>query len=327
MKFHSVITATGSYLPENIVTNDDLAKKVDTSDEWIRTRTGICSRHIGQEHETTSMMSTKAAERALEMAGLTGDDIDLIIVGTVSPNHTFPSVACLIQQNIGMKNGGAAFDLQGACSGFLYGLHLADSQIKLGVTKRALVIGAEKFSAYLNWEDRATSVLFGDGAGAVILEAKENTEGTPYGLLGTKVHADGDHADLLISEGGVSTTGTGRIIMNGREVFRHAVRSMVDAVAPLLTENNMTTQDISWLIPHQANLRIIEAVSKQLDMPLEKIIQTVSEHANTSAASIPLALDNANHRGLLKQDDMLLMSAFGSGFTWAGALIRWQEIK
>ena len=317
----SAIIATGSYLPKKVVTNDDMAKFVETSDEWIRSRTGIESRHMSNEEETTSYMSTKAAERALEQAGLKPEDLDLIIVATVSPDYSFPSVACFIQDNLGMKNGAAALDIQAACSGFVYGLSLADAQIRTGQIKRALVIGAEKFSTYLDWNDRSTCVLFGDGAGAVILEA---TEDANRGLMATKLSADGTLQHLLRGTGGiVATNNAGGVAMQGREVFRHAVREMVGAVSPLLEKNNLKTDDIDWFIPHQANMRIIEAAAKQMNFPLEKTIQTVQTHANTSAASIPLALDDANRKGTFKQGDLLALSAFGAGFTWAGALLRW----
>ena len=317
----SAIIATGSYLPKQIVTNHDLVKRVETSDEWIRSRTGIESRHLSNEEEGTTFMATKAAERALEQAGLQPEDIDLIIVATVSPDYAFPSVACFIQNNLNMTNAAAAFDLQAACSGFVYGLNLADMQIRTGQIKRALVLGAEKFSTYVDWTDRSTCVLFGDGAGAVILEA---TEDENRGVMASKICANGTLSELLRGTGGLSATKTaGHVAMQGREVFRHAVREMVGAVAPLLEQNNLKTDDIDWFIPHQANMRIIEAAAKQMNFPLEKTIQTVQKHANTSAASIPLALDDANRKGTFKKGDLLALSAFGAGFTWAGALLRW----
>lgn len=320
-ELHAAIIATGSYLPKQVVTNDDLAQKVETSDEWIRTRTGIESRHLSNDEESTTYMSTKAAERALEQAGLQPEDIDLIIVATVSADYAFPSVACFIQDNLGMSNAAAAFDLQAACSGFIYGLNLADAQIRTGQIKRALIIGAEKFSTYLNYEDRSTCVLFGDGAGAVILEA---TADKNRGLIASKISANGTLQHLLRGTGGLASTGTpGGVEMQGREVFRHAVREMVGAVTPLLEKNKLSVADIDWFIPHQANMRIIEAAAKQMNFPLEKTVLTVHKHANTSAASIPLALDDANRKGTFKQGDLLALSAFGSGFTWAGALVRW----
>ena len=317
MSINAVITGTGSYLPEKILTNDDLAQKIETSDEWIRTRTGIGARHMANDNETTNFMATEAARRALDMAGVSADEIDLVIVGTVSATHSFPATACFIQKELGIHNGGPAFDLQAACSGFIYGLDLATTQLKMGKATKALVIGAEKFSSYLNWEDRSTCVLFGDGAGAVVLEAKE---GVASGILGTKIHADGAQTDLLISTGGLSSTKTtGHVKMQGREVYRHAVRRM----APLLKDENLKPEDIDWLVPHQANLRIIEATADHLNFPMEKVIQTVANHANTSAASVPMAMDVANREGRFKAGDILMLNAFGAGFTWAGALIRW----
>lgn len=320
-QLNSAIISTGSYLPKQFVTNDDLAQKIETSDEWIRTRTGIEGRHYGDETETTTFMATKAAERALEQANLTAEDIDMIVVATVTPDYTFPSVACLMQKQMGLTNASVAFDVQAACSGFVYGLNLIDAQIKTGQVKRAILVGVEKFSSILNWEDRSTCVLFGDGAGAVVIEATDNPN---RGVIASKLHANGNLADLLHGTGGIAATQTaGHVSMQGREVFRHAVREMVGVVGPLLEKNNLKTDDIDWLIPHQANMRIIEAVTKQLDFPMEKTIQTVATHANTSAASIPLALDDANRKGTFKQGDLLALSAFGAGFTWAGALLRW----
>ena len=319
---NTVLIGTGSYLPEQVVTNDDLALKVETSDEWIRTRTGIRSRHMANEEESNNFMSAQAARRALESAGVDAGDIDLIIVATVSSTYTFPSTACFIQQQLGVPAGAAAFDLQGACSGFIYGLQMADAQIKTGHAKKVLVLGAEKFTAYVDWTDRTTCVLFGDGAGAVVLEARESER--IEGLLTTSIHADGANSDLLIGTGGLSSTKTtGHVQMKGRDVYRHATRRMGEIVQNLLERENMTKEEVDWLIPHQANLRIIEATAEQLSFPMEKVIQTVSHHANTSAASIPLALDDANKRGQFKSGQMLALTAFGAGFTWAGALLRW----
>ncbi len=318
----SVIVGTGSYLPSNLVTNANLVERMDTSEGWILSRTGVSQRHIANDQETPAVMATMAANKALEMAGLTGDDIDLVIVGTVSGDLSFPSVACFVQKEIGMVNKGSAFDIQAACSGFIYALHLADTQIKLGIVKRALIIGAEKMSSYIDWEDRSTAVLFGDGAGAVIIEASSNTN---YGVIGTKTCADGSKAGFLKSTGGPSLTGTiGNIAMDGKEVFRNAVEYMASVTADLLKEHSVKVSDVDWLVPHQANLRIIEAVAKKMQIPKDKAILTVQDHANTSAASIPLALDIANRRGLFKQGDILAICAFGAGFTWASALIRWQ---
>mgnify|MGYP005838915017 CR=1 FL=1 len=319
---NSMITGTGSYLPEQVLTNDDIAQRVETDDEWIRSRTGISSRHLAGDHESNVYMSTQAAQRALDAAGISPEEIDLILVATVSPTYTFPATACFIQSALGVPAGAAAMDLQGACSGFIYGLQMADAQIKTGHCKKALVLGAEKFSAYIDWTDRSTCVLFGDGAGAVVLEAREGD--AREGLLASSIHADGNNSDLLIGTGGLSSTGTiGHVNMKGREVYRHAVRRMVEAVGPLLEQEKISTDQVDWLIPHQANLRIIEAAAAQLDFPLEKVIQTVAHHANTSAASIPLALDDANKRGLFKPGQTIVLTAFGAGFTWGGAVLRW----
>lgn len=321
MSINAVITGTGSYLPEQILTNDDLAKKIDTTDEWIRTRTGIGARHMANDKETTNFMAAQAAKRALEMADVAPDDIDLIVVGTVSATHSFPATACFVQRELGINNGAPAFDLQGACSGFIYALDMATCQIKMGKIKKALVIGAEKFTSYVDWSDRSTCVLFGDGAGAVVLEAKE---GERTGVLATRLHADGNQTELLIGTGGLSSTKTaGNVKMQGREVYKHAVRRMSGVVAPLLAEENITPEDIDWLVPHQANLRIIEATAAHMNFPMEKVVQTVASHANTSAASVPLAIDVANREGRFKPGQLLMLNAFGAGFTWAGALIKW----
>lgn len=319
----SRIVATGSYLPENVVTNQDLEKKVETSDEWIVKRTGIRQRHIAGEHEATSVMAAKAASRALEMAEMSPADIDVIIVATTSPDQTFPSTAVKVQAALEMKHG-FAFDVQAVCSGFLYAAHVADSMIKAGTVRRVLVIGAEKFSSLLDWEDRTTCVLFGDGAGAVILEASEG-EGTAAdsGIIGSTLFSNGEYSDILYADGGPATTGAvGKTVMNGREVYRHAVVKMGEAVEAVMEQCSVTPDDLDWLVPHQANIRIIQGMAEKFDLPMDKVVVTVEKHGNTSAASIPLALDDAIRSGKIKRGDLLLMEALGAGLTWGGMLAR-----
>lgn len=316
----SHIIASGSYLPEKIMTNKDLEKIVDTSDEWIEQRSGIKQRHIAADNQTTSDMAVNAANRAIEAAGITAQDIDGIIIATTTPDQTFPSVAAKVQAAIGAPVG-IAFDVQAVCTGFVYALSVADNFIKAGQLKRVLVIGAEKMSSILNWEDRTTCVLFGDGAGAVILEAQETEEKT--GILSTHLYANGNHQDLLYTNGGVSTTGqSGKLVMEGREVFKHAVTLMAGAVVAALEENNMSADDVDWLVPHQANIRIIESTAKKLKMPMEKVVVTVANHGNTSAASIPLAFDEAIRSKKVKKGDTVLFEALGGGLTWGSALVR-----
>lgn len=320
----SRITGTGSYLPEQILTNDELAARVDTSDEWIVQRTGIRQRHIAAPEQKASDLALAAARRALEQAGVDGADLDLIVVATTTPDQTFPATAVFVQKALGMT-GGAAFDVQAVCSGFVYALTVADNFIRLGQARRALVIGAELFSRILDWEDRATCVLFGDGAGAVVLEAAEG-QGTSAdtGILTTHLHSDGRHHDLLYVDGGVSSTGTiGHLRMEGREVFKHAVTKLAEVVDEALTATGLEASDIDWLVPHQANRRIIDATARKLDLPADKVVLTVDRHANTSAASIPLALDVAARDGRIKPGDIVLIEAMGGGFTWASALLRW----
>lgn len=321
----SIIIGTGSFLPERVMTNKDMESIVDTSDDWIRQRTGIEQRHIAGDMETTSAMGTKAAEKALENAGLKGADIDGVIVATSTPDTTFPSVAVQIQSNIGAKNG-PNFDVQAVCSGFVYALSVADGLIKSGAVRRLLVVGSEKFSNILNWQDRTTCVLFGDGAGAVILEARETDQNTGIserGIHSSHLHADGDLKDILYTDGGVATTQTaGHVVMNGREVFKNAVELMSDVVNETLKHNNISADDIDWLVPHQANVRIIESTRKKLDLPPEKIVITVHLHGNTSAASIPLALDTAVQDGRIRQNDLILFEALGAGLTWGSVLAR-----
>ncbi len=319
MTIRSKIISTGSYLPEKIMTNSDLEKIVDTSDEWIFQRSGIKQRHIAAKDQSTSDMAIDAARNALDQANINPNSIDGIIVATTTPDQTFPSVAVRVQAGLDIPVG-VAFDVQAVCTGFVYALSVADNFIKAGQLKRILVIGAEKMSSILNWEDRTTCVLFGDGAGAVILEA-QNSDDT--GILSTHLYADGGLKDILYTDGGVSTTGeSGHIVMHGREVFKHAVNLMADAVRAALDENNLNAKDIDWLVPHQANIRIIEATAKKLSLPMERVIVTVQNHGNTSAASIPLAFDQAMRAGEINEGDLVLFEALGGGLTWGSALVR-----
>lgn len=320
----SVAVGCGAYLPEKIVTNDDLAKTVDTSDAWIQERTGIKRRHIAADDEKTSDLALHAAREALKDAGLEGKDIDLIVLATSTPDYTFPATATTIQAAIGME-GGFAFDVQAVCSGFVYAMAIADNFIKAGQVKRALVIGAETFSRILDWEDRATCVLFGDGAGAVILEAQTG-EGTKAdrGVFSSHLHSDGRYQDCLYVDGGPSATQTtGHLRMKGREVFKHAVKNLTAVVFETLEANNLEPIDIDWVVPHQANKRILDGTAKKFKIPPERVIVTVDEHANTSAASIPLALCTAVKDGRIQKGDLLLMEAMGGGFTWGSVLMRW----
>lgn len=318
----SVLIGTGSALPERVVSNAELAEKVDTSDEWIVERTGIRQRYIAGEGETTSSLAIIAAQRALEAAGVQGKDIDLIILATATPDQTFPATATIVQHAIG-ANGGIAFDVAAVCSGFLYALGVADSMLRCGQARRALVIGAETFSRILDWEDRATCVLFGDGAGAVVLEARESEASDAPGILATRLHADGAHNQLLFVDGGVSTTGdVGKLRMKGREVFRHAVVNLAGVLGEVLEEAGYIASDIDWLVPHQANARILDATAKKLHMAPEKVVVTVQDHANTSAASVPLALDCAIRDGRIKPGQLIMLEAMGGGFTWGACLIR-----
>ncbi len=320
----SVISSCGSYLPEKVMTNADMEKIVDTSDEWIVQRTGIRQRHIANETETTSFMATKAAQDALAAGGFDASDIDGIIVATSTPDNTFPSVAAKVQNALGLTRI-QSFDVQAVCSGFVYALTTADAFIQSRKAKRLLVIGAEKFSSILNWEDRTTCVLFGDGAGAVIVEADENGQGTTAdrGILSTHLYADGALRDILYVDGGPATTQTtGHVTMQGKEVFRYAVKYMAEVVEETLVHNNITAADIDWLVPHQANIRIIEATAKKLGMPMDQVVVTVDKHGNTSAASIPLALAAAVKDGRIKKGELVLFEALGAGLTWGSALVR-----
>ena len=324
MTIRSVILGTGSYLPEKILTNKEMELLVDTSDEWIVQRTGIHQRHVAAKDQTTADMAIEAARRAVEAAGLTGADIDGVIVATSTPDTTFPSVAVKVQAALGVKHG-PVFDVNAVCAGFVYGLTVADSLLRTGAAKRLLLIGAEKMTSILNWEDRTTCVLFGDGAGAVVLEAREGTGTiTDTGVISSHLHANGALKDILYVNGGVSSTGTaGHIVMEGKEVFRHAVALMADVVNETLAHNNITGDQIDWLVPHQANIRIMEATAKKLGISMDKVVVTVATHGNTSAASIPLALDVAVRDGRIKPGQNILLEAVGGGFTWGAILLRW----
>ncbi|WP_374386350.1 beta-ketoacyl-ACP synthase III [Sandaracinobacter sp.] len=319
MQRRSVITGTGSALPPETVTNADLAARLDTSDEWIVERTGIRERRIAAPGVRTSDLATAAAEAAMQAAGVTAADIDLVIVATATPDQTFPATATTVQARLGIRHG-AAFDVAAVCSGFVYALTVADALLRTGAHGRALVIGAELFSHILDWEDRTTAVLFGDGAGAVVLEAQE-TDGR--GVLSARLHADGRHNDLLYVDGGPGSTGTvGKLRMKGREVFRHAVTNLAAVTEEVLADAGLSAQSIDWIVPHQANARILEATAKKLGLPMERVVMTVSGHANTSAASVPLALDAAVRDGRIKPGDLCLLEAMGGGFTWGAVLIR-----
>jgi 3-oxoacyl-[acyl-carrier-protein] synthase-3 len=317
----SVIKGSGSALPARVVTNDELALQVDTSDEWIRERTGIAQRYIAGEGETTASLATAAARAALADAGIDAAEIDLIVLATATPDQTFPATATLVQDALGC-NGGAAFDIAAVCTGFLYALGTADSMIRTGMATRALVIGAETFSRILDWEDRTTCVLFGDGAGAMVLAAEDVAEEGP-GVLGTRLHADGAHRELLHVDGGPSTTGTvGKVRMKGREVFRHAVVNLAEVLEEVLAATGFSAADLDWIVPHQANRRILDATARKLGLPIAKVVITVDRHANTSAASVPLAFDEARRDGRLKPGDLVMLEAMGGGFTWGASLVR-----
>ncbi len=319
----SVVRGVGSYLPEKIVTNAELAHKVDTSDEWIVQRTGICQRHIAAEGQATSDLARVAAERALADAGLPADAIDLIIVATATPDQTFPATAATVQAQLGILHG-AAFDLQAVCSGFVFALATADAHLRTGMFKRALVIGAETFSRILDWEDRTTCVLFGDGAGAVVIEGVPAEEAGGRGIMTSHLRSDGRHRSKLYVDGGPSTTQTvGHLRMEGREVFRHAVGMITDVIEDAFAATGESADSIDWFVPHQANRRIIDASAQKLHIAPEKVVTTVDRHGNTSAASIPLALDVARKDGRIKDGDLVLLEAMGGGFTWASALVRW----
>ncbi len=320
----SVIIGCGAYLPRRVMTNSELAAKVDTSDEWIVQRTGIKQRHIAGEGETTADLGEQAAIAALKDAGVDIKDLDLIILATSTPDNTFPATAVEIQHRLGMKHG-AAFDLQAVCSGFIYALTTADLYIRSGQAHRVLVIGAETFSRLLDWEDRTTCVLFGDGAGAVVLEAQEGVGLTAdRGILSSHLRSDGDHKEKLYVDGGPSSTGTvGHLRMHGREVFKHAVGMITDVIVAAFEATGLSADDIDWFVPHQANKRIIDASARKLNISGEKVVITVDRHGNTSAASIPLALTAAVGDGRIKVGDIILLEAMGGGFTWGSVLLRW----
>jgi 3-oxoacyl-[acyl-carrier-protein] synthase-3 len=320
----SVVLGCGAYLPERVVTNDELARKMDTSDEWIQQRTGIKQRHIAADGEFTSHLALKASERALANAGLKASDLDLIVLATATPDETFPATATRVQAGLGMTKG-AAFDVQAVCAGFVYGVSVADSMLKNGLASTALVIGAETFSRILDWNDRGTCVLFGDGAGAIVMRAEQG-KGTSAdrGVLANALHSDGRQHDILYVDGGPSSTRTtGLLRMEGKEVFKHAVVNMAAVVAEVLGKAGLEPKDIDWLIPHQANKRIIDSTGRKLGLPPERVVVTVDRHANTSAASIPLALDAAVTDGRVKKGDLLLLEGIGGGLAWGASLIRW----
>ena len=320
MTIRSVVRGTGSALPARCVTNAELSKTVDTTDEWIVERTGIRQRYIAGEGETTSSLATDAARKALEAAGMVADDIDLIVLATATPDETFPASATRVAANLKIADC-VAFDVAAVCTGFLYAVSVADAMLKAGPMKRALVIGAETFSRILDWEDRGTCVLFGDGAGAIVLEAEE---GTDKGIIASRLHAAGEHHDMLYVDGGPSTTQTvGHLRMRGREVFRHAVVNLANVLTETLEAADLETGDVDWIVPHQANARILEATARKLGLPAEKMVVTVDRHANTSAASVPLALDLAVRDGRIQRGDLVLLEAMGGGFTWGAAALRY----
>jgi 3-oxoacyl-[acyl-carrier-protein] synthase-3 len=319
VSLRSVVAGTGSALPKRRVDNAELAETVDTSDQWIVERTGIRSRYIAGEGETTASLATEAARRALEDAGIPATEIDLIVLATATPDQTFPSSATKVQAALGI-NDCIAFDVHAVCTGFLYAVSVADSMLRAGNGTTALVIGAETFSRILDWEDRTTCVLFGDGAGALVLRAEEGESG----ILATRLHADGRHNDLLFVDGGPSTTGTvGKLRMKGREVFRHAVVNLADVMGEVLGVAGLSSDEVDWVVPHQANARILDATAKKLGLPSEKVVVTVDRHANTSAASVPLALDAAVKDGRIKRGDIVVLEAMGGGFTWGAAVLRY----
>jgi len=319
----SVVRGIGSYLPEKVVTNAELSRRLDTSDEWIVQRTGICQRHVAADGQATSALARIAAERALADAGLGADAIDLIVLATATPDQTFPATAATVQAELGIVRG-AAFDLQAVCSGFVFALATADAHLRTGMFKRALVIGAETFSRILDWEDRTTCVLFGDGAGAMVIEAVPADEAGARGVVTTHLRSDGRHRFKLYVDGGPSSTQTvGHLRMEGREVFRHAVGMITDVIEDAFAATGESAESIDWFVPHQANRRIIDASAQKLNIAPEKVVTTVDRHGNTSAASIPLALDVARKDGRIKDGDLVLLEAMGGGFTWASALVRW----
>ncbi len=319
---HALIRGVGSYFPSRILTNDELSQMVDTSDEWIRARTGIHQRHIAADGELTSDIATAAARAALEHAGMDASNIDLIVLATTTPDQTFPATATAVQAKLEMGEG-AAFDVQAVCSGFLFALATADGMLRQGLFNRALVIGAETFTRLLDWSDRSTCVLFGDGGGAMVLEADANADESSSGLIAHHIRTDGTRRDLLYVDGGVSSTGTiGHVRMEGNRVFRHAITNISAAIVALLDETGLSMTDVDWFVPHQANQRILDGVAKKLKIDEERVVSTIALHGNTSAASIPTALSHAVHDGRIKQGDLVLSEAMGGGFSWGASLFR-----
>ena len=323
MTLRAVVTGCGHYLPERVVPNSEFEQSLETSDEWIRARSGIERRHFAADGETTSDLASKAAQNALDDAGLNADDIDAIIVATSTPDLTFPSAATMVQAKLGMTRG-FAFDVQAVCAGFVFALTNANALILSGQAKRVLVIGAETFSRILDYTDRSTCVLFGDGAGALILEGQTgNGSNEDRGVLSTDLNSDGRHRDILYVDGGVSTQTTGHLKMEGREVFRHAVEKLAQTASQALENAGLTSEDVDWVVPHQANIRIIQGTAKKLGLPMEQVVVTVQDHGNTSAASIPLALSVGKERGQIKTGDLVVTEAIGGGLAWGAVVIRW----
>ncbi|RID91292.1 ketoacyl-ACP synthase III [Gemmobacter lutimaris] len=323
MTIRAVVRGVGHYLPERVVPNAEFEKTIDTSDEWIRSRSGIERRHFAAEGQTTSDLATRAAEAALAQAGLTADDIDVIVVATSTADLTFPSAATMVQARLGMTRG-FAYDVQAVCAGFVYALANANALIVSGQVQRALVIGAETFSRLMDWTDRGTCVLFGDGAGALVLEAHDGA-GTPAdrGILSVDLNSDGRHREILYVDGGVSTGTTGHLRMQGKEVFRHAVEKLAETAHTALEKVGLSGEDVDWIVPHQANIRIIEATAKRMQVPMDRVVVTVQDHGNTSAASIPLALSVGVSRGQIKPGDLVVTEAIGGGLAWGSVVLRW----
>ncbi|MEQ8341702.1 MAG: beta-ketoacyl-ACP synthase III [Marinovum algicola] len=323
MTRRAVVIGAGHYLPERVVENAEFEKTLDTSDEWIRSRSGIERRHFAAEGETTSDLATKAAQRALDQAGLAANDIDAIVLATSTADLTFPSAASMVQAKLGMDHG-FAFDLQAVCAGFAYALTNANALILSGQASRVLVIGAETFSRIMDWNDRSTCVLFGDGAGALVLEAQEGN-GTPEdrGILATDLNSDGRHKDILYVDGGISTQTTGFLRMQGKEVFRHAVEKLAATAVKAMDSAGVSSEDVDWVVPHQANIRIIQGTARKMGLPMDKVVVTVQDHGNTSAASIPLALSVGVERGQIKKGDLIVTEAIGGGLAWGAVVLRW----
>ncbi len=321
MAVRSVLAGVGAYLPERVMSNDELATRVETSDAWIRERTGIGQRHVANARESCAFMATRAADAALRHAGAAAGDVDAVILATSTPDQAFPATALRVQAALGVTKG-FGFDLSAACAGFIYALSVADGMIRAGQARGVLVIGSEVYSRILNWDDRGTCVLFGDGAGAVFLSRGEGSGSIDRGILSTHLHAQGTLGDILYVDGAVGQPGPGTLVMNGREVFRHAVIRLAEAVDEALAANGLARRDVDWLVPHQANLRIIEAMGKRLGLASERVVVTVERHANTSAASVPLALAEAVQDGRIRRGDLVLMEALGGGLTWGSALVR-----